>query len=402
MVFRSIFSKQFWDLVKDDLWNLYVDFSSGIANLERINWASIALIPKAGGPEGPEDYHPISLINSTVKIISKLLAIRLSKVMCLPVDSVQSVFIKGRCILDNIATAEELIFSIHKRRLPGHILKVDFAKAFDTVDWDFLLDLLEPRGFGSRWVSWIKAILVSSKASILINGEPNGYVRYQRGLRQGDPFSPLLFVLVTDTLCAMFAHAFQSKVLVGVPLGEFGSMCNLHYADDLIIISTSGLEDLRIIKLILFVFEGMSGLATNLEKTCLYYSSRGGLSSNEAAATLNCAVDLLLVTYLGIPISSRRPRRQDWEGLINKVRRRLSTWKTQHLSRGGCLTLVNSILSPIPTYWMSIFRLPTWVLKKLESIRRDFLCAGQTWGRVLDWLVGRTSVVLGIRVAGVS
>lgn len=111
-----------------------MDFSSGIKNLERINWASFALIPKAGGPEGPEDYHPISLINSTVKIISKLLAIRLSKVMCLLVDSVQSVFIKGRCILDNIAMAEELIFSIHKRRLPGHILKVDFAKAFDTVD----------------------------------------------------------------------------------------------------------------------------------------------------------------------------------------------------------------------------------------------------------------------------
>lgn len=74
-------------------------------------------------------------------------------------------------------------------------------------------------------------------------------------------------MLVTDTLCAMFAHVFQSKVLVGVPLGEFGSMCNLHYADDLIIISTGGLEDLRIIKLILFVFEGMSGLATNLQWT---------------------------------------------------------------------------------------------------------------------------------------
>lgn len=90
---------------------------------------------------------------------------------------------KGRCILDNIVTAEELIFCrifcLHKQRLPGHILKVDFAKAFDLVDWDFLFDLLSARGFGDRWVGWIKSILSSLKASILVNGSPKGYTRYQ-------------------------------------------------------------------------------------------------------------------------------------------------------------------------------------------------------------------------------
>lgn len=166
-------------------------------------------------PESPGDFRPISLINSSLKIISKLLGTRLSKVMNLLVDNKQSAFLKGRHILDNIATAEELIFSIHKRRLPGHILKVDFNKAFDRVDWDFLFDLLEARGFGGCWIGWIKCILFSSKASILVNGSPNGYVRYKSGLRQGDPLSPLLFVLVTDVLSSMFAHALRSKVLVG-------------------------------------------------------------------------------------------------------------------------------------------------------------------------------------------
>lgn len=103
--------------------------------------ANLALIPKVETPETLGDYHPINLINSTLKIISKLLASRLSKVMNLLVNAEQSVFMKGRCILDNIATAEELIFSIHKRRTSGHILKVDFAKAFDIVDWEFLFDM---------------------------------------------------------------------------------------------------------------------------------------------------------------------------------------------------------------------------------------------------------------------
>lgn len=116
--------------------------------------------------------------------------------------------------------AKELIFCIHKRRLPGHVLKVDFSKAFDSVDWDFLLDLLEARGFGRRWVGWMRSLLLSSKASLLVNGSPSEYVRYRQGLRQGDPLSPLLFVLVTDVLGMMFTHALNSGVLVGVALGD--------------------------------------------------------------------------------------------------------------------------------------------------------------------------------------
>lgn len=125
------FFKQFWDLLKMDLQLLCDDFYAGRANLERINWASIALIPKVGTPESASDFCPISLINSSLKIIPKILATRLSQVLNLLVDVDKLAFMKGRCILDNIATAEELHFRIHKRRLPGFILKVDFAKAFD-------------------------------------------------------------------------------------------------------------------------------------------------------------------------------------------------------------------------------------------------------------------------------
>lgn len=127
---------------------------------------------------------------------------------------------------------------MHNRRLPGHILKVDFSKVFDSVDWDFLFDLLEARGFGRRWVGWMQSLLFSSKANILVNGSLSGYVRYRRGLRQGDPLSPLLLVLVTDVLGTMFSHALCSRVLIGVPLGNQGPMCNLHYVDDLLVLTT--------------------------------------------------------------------------------------------------------------------------------------------------------------------
>lgn len=152
------------------------------ANLERINWANIALIPKVVSPDSPRDYRPISLINSSLKIVSMLLATRLGNVMNDLVDNNQSSFLKGGCILDNVAIAEELIFSMNKRRMLGYILKVDFAKAFDLVDLEFLLDLLKARGFGPKWMEWMKNILASTKANVLINGSPNGYIRYLRGL----------------------------------------------------------------------------------------------------------------------------------------------------------------------------------------------------------------------------
>lgn len=139
--------------------------------------------------------------------------------------------------------------------------------------------------------------------------------------------------------------------------------------DDLLILTSGGFKNLRIIKLTLYQFEGMSGLETNFLKTCLYTCRLGELPELAAAATLHC-------NYLGIQISGRRPCRQDWEGVILKVRRRLASWKMQHLSLGGRLTLVNLILSKIPTYWMPIFRLPCWVIKDIDCIRRDFLLSG--------------------------
>lgn len=127
-------------MVKTELVDLCEDNYFGRDNLECINWACISLIPKVETPKSPSNYRPISLINSTLKIISKILATRLRKVLCSLVDSSQLAFVKGRCIIDNIVMAKELIFSLQKCRILGHILK---------VKWDFLFNFLEARGLAS-------------------------------------------------------------------------------------------------------------------------------------------------------------------------------------------------------------------------------------------------------------
>ena len=148
--FPIFFFQKFWDVVKYDLAKLSEDLYVGKGNLEWINWASIVLILKMETPDSPSNFRLVNLINSFLKIVSKILVARLSKIIDSLVDVSQFAFIKGRCILDNIAMAKELIFSLQKCRLPGNVFKVDFPKAFDMIDWDFLLEMFTACGFGMR------------------------------------------------------------------------------------------------------------------------------------------------------------------------------------------------------------------------------------------------------------
>lgn len=116
----------------------------------------------------------------------------------------------------------------------------------------------------------------------------------------------MLFVINKDVLSLMFSHAMRSKVLVGVLLGEFGTKYNLYYADDLLVLTTRGLKDLRIERLILLLFEGMSGFETNFDKTFLYSTNMDALPDLNVAKSLNRGDGILPVTYLGIPIFGKK------------------------------------------------------------------------------------------------
>lgn len=234
----------------------------------------------------------------------------------------------------NVVVVKETIFSLQKRSISGSFIEVDFAKAFDMVDREFLFDLLATRGFGQRWISWVRNILHSSKAHIFINGSPFSYVCYQRGCDKASS-SPFLFVISMDVLNSMFTYALTSRVLYGVSFGDFGSVCYLQYVDDLIIMTIGRGEDLRGIKLILYLFEAIFGLAINFHKTCLLLMNFNTLSNQGDLNILHCTSSSLPITYMGVPLAGRLLRRQDWENLIATVREKLGFWKASFLSLCG-------------------------------------------------------------------
>ena len=187
-------------------------------HLSLLNSANIILIPKKLDAKHVGDYRPISLIHSFAKIFSKLLANRLAPHLNRLVSNCQSAFIKRRCIQDNFLYVQSTVRRLHRLNKPGLFLKLDIQKAFDTINWSYLLEVLQTLGFGPKWREWISFLFSTATSRALLNGSQGDSFAHKRGVRQGDPLSPMLFILAIDPLQKMLDLATQQGVLTPLPL----------------------------------------------------------------------------------------------------------------------------------------------------------------------------------------
>ena len=176
----------------------------------------VALIPKKPGAVELRDFRPISLIGGVYKVFAKLLAERMKKVISKLVNRHPMAFIQGRQILDAALVASECVDSSIKSKTPGIMCKLDIEKAYDHVNWKFLLNILKQIGFGEKWLKWIEFCDRTVRFSTLVNGEPNGCFPSERGLR----LSPFLFILATEGLNSMVRVATQKNWLKGFKVGN--------------------------------------------------------------------------------------------------------------------------------------------------------------------------------------
>ncbi|GJV32589.1 RNA-directed DNA polymerase, eukaryota [Tanacetum coccineum] len=279
-----------------------------------------------------KDFRPICLIGSVYKIIAKILANRLVVVLRDLVHEVQSAFIANRQILDSPFILDELIHWCKSKKKQSLLFKVDFEKAYDSVRWDYLDDILNKFGFGSKWRLWISNCLTSSKGSILVNGSPTSEFYFRKGLKQGDPLSPFLFLLIMETLHLSFQNLVNAQLFKG---------------------------NINTIIQALECFHKASGLRLNLHKSKIMGISVNGEAVCRAANKMGCNILKTPFSYLGVKVG----------GSMARIR----------------MTLLKSVLSSTPIYHMSLFKVPSQVLKSLEGIRRKFFNGADLLENKMAW-----------------
>lgn len=177
-----------------------------------INSTIFALVPKKTASAEMRDFRPIACCNVLYKVISKIMANRLKILLPRMISENQSSFVKGRLLMENVLLASELVKDYHKDSVsPRCVMKIDISKAFDSVQWAFLLQILGVLGFPERFIHWIKLCVTTPSFSVQVNGDLAGYFQSSRGLRQGCSLSPYLFVMCMDVLSRKIDKAVQEK-----------------------------------------------------------------------------------------------------------------------------------------------------------------------------------------------
>ncbi|GLT48336.1 hypothetical protein SLA2020_219680 [Shorea laevis] len=249
-----------WETIKDDVIQFVVEFQKNGRLVKGSNASFIVLIPKKENPVRIGDYRLISLISCMYKVIAKLLANRLRRVLDRVIGKQQSAFIGGRQLMDSVMVANETIDEVKKKKR-CIIFKVDFEKAYDKVCWDFLMSMMEKMGFCVTWRNWILECLRTNSISVLVNGSPTKEFSMSRGLRQGDPLSPPLFLIVAEGLNGIIQSTLDKKQFNGVQIGRRDfCVSHLQYADDTIIFAEAKEQNVWAFKCIMRIFELVLGL----------------------------------------------------------------------------------------------------------------------------------------------
>ncbi|GKU98349.1 hypothetical protein SLEP1_g11364 [Rubroshorea leprosula] len=271
--FTSGFYRAAWSIIKNDVMAAVLDFFYSGKILKQINATNITIVPKVSCPNVVSDYRPIACYNVIYKAISKLLTQRINEVLSMLVSSKQTAFVKGRSITKNLLICQDLVRNYHRSRGPARcLMKIDLQKAYDSVDWGFVNAMLRGLNFPDRFINWLMLCISTTRFSVLINGQPKGYFQGQRGLRQGDPISPYLFVLVMEYLTRKLKELDMQEKFKYHSKCRVMQLTHLIFADDIMLFCKADEESTVLMMQKFEQFGRVSRLEVNRMKSQVFFS----------------------------------------------------------------------------------------------------------------------------------
>ncbi|KAL0388103.1 UNVERIFIED_CONTAM: putative mitochondrial protein [Sesamum radiatum] len=341
------------------------------------NDTHIVLIPKCKQPQSLSQYRPISLCNVVYKVASKTIANRLKPWLHRIISPAQSAFVSGRLITDNVLLAFETnhFLNTHSKGSKHFMnLKLDISKAYDRVEWPFLRRVLGKLGFPCVVVDLIMLCVTSVSYSFVLSGHQFGSIIPQRGLRQGDPLSPYLFLLCTESLSALFRMAAERGTIPGVAVCRGAPrISHLLFADDTMVFCPVNVSTIQHVRQVLDQYKIASGQEINLHKSSAAFSRNTPLGTRQhLASILGVRLENKHEVYLGLPAVAFRSKRALFAALKDRIWKRIQGWHEKLLSQAGKAVLIQAVVQAIPSYAMSCFRLPKMLLVEFQSLAANF------------------------------
>ena len=372
------FYQCFWGIVGEDVVKSTQYFFLHNYIMPNLNSNLLILIPKVPGADKLDNFRPIALANFQFKIITKILADRLGLIAAKIISPNQRGFIPGRHIHDCIMTASEAVNLLHKKAYGGNLaMKIDVRKAFDTVNWQFLIHVLRRFGFTDLFCNWILSILHSAKLSVSVNGKSVGFFSCTRGVRQGNPLSPLLFCIAEEVI----SRGIEALVLEG-KVSQIRASRNLYvpshclYADDILIFCKGTLANVKNIMHLFELYGQYSGQLVNARKSKFYSTTISLSRAHTIASITGFSHGNLPFTYLGFLLFKGKPKTIHLRHIVDRIHHKLSAWKGRLLTIMGRVQLINAVISSMFTYSFQVYKWPPSLLHEVAKSMRNFLWSG--------------------------
>ncbi|KAK3223533.1 hypothetical protein Dsin_010558 [Dipteronia sinensis] len=375
--FHALFFQKFWDVIGVDVSRVCLQVLNGTSSIRAFNNTNVVLIPQIPNPTSPKDFRPISLCSVVYKTVTKVLASRLKHHLPDLISPNQSAFVPGRQIFDNVLVAFEMLHSMARKKSGKRglmALKLDMSKAYDRVEWSFLMAVMSKMNFPSSWIVLVMDCVSSASLSFLLNGSAVCTVLPSRGLRQGCPLSPYLFLLCAEALSCLISDSEKGGRGLGFHCCRGGPLVShMFFADDSILFCRATSEGGLSIRKILEVYERGSGQQINFQKSKLTFSPNvSGSTVANIQSVLNIEDCNSQDSYLGLPMMVGRNKRQLFNVIKELVWKLFRGWKDSLFSFGGKEVLIKAVAQAVPVYSMSLFQLPVSLCNDLSSMASKF------------------------------